>query len=71
MTIHRIDLLSLELRGRNIFAPFFLEHKRRTGPSCDNTRAHAILFIVSICCLLIAGAGYVRPFLQVLEPTQS
>ena len=26
-------------------------------------RAQAIVFIVSIFCLLIAGAGYIRPFL--------
>ena len=31
-------------------------------------RARAIVFIVSICCLLIAGAGYIRPFL--LKPAQ-
>ena len=33
-----------------------------------HTRAHAIVFIVSIYCLLIAGAGYIRPFL--LEPAR-
>ena len=29
-------------------------------------RVHAVFVFVSICCLLIAGAGYVRPLL--LEP---
>ena len=28
-----------------------------------HTRARAVVFIAAICCLLIAGAGYVRPFL--------
>ena len=51
------------------------DRDRRGGPSppakTDNdterqlvhTLAHAIVFIASICCLLIAGAGYIRPFL--------
>ena len=31
-------------------------------------RVHAIVFILSICCLVIAGAGYIRPLL--LEPAR-
>ena len=40
----------------------------KTGDDTEHKLAHAIVFIISICCLLIAGAGYIRLFL--LEPAR-